>query len=84
MRISFFPANCRRCFILWGLLSCRGDFAAAAASDFLLGQKVTKEPPRGELRMSASRSYSLTPWTPITGTPIKQPCQSSQRRGWLS
>ena len=51
----------------------RGCFAAAAASDFLDTQKVTKEPPRDELRMSASRSYSLTPWTPILrGPPIRK------------
>ena len=38
-----------------------------AASDFLDGQKVTKEPPGGELRMAAPRPYSPTPWTPIYG-----------------
>src|SRR5699024_4645662 len=40
---------------------------------FWPAQKVTKEPPRDELRMSASRSYSLTPWTPILrGPPIRK------------
>ena len=44
-----------------------GSFAAAAASFFLDAQKETKEAPGGKLRMSALRSYSLTPWTPFYG-----------------
>ena len=43
------------------ILFMRGDFAAPAASDFLDGQKVTKEPLGRRLRMSASRSYSPPP-----------------------
>ena len=43
-----------------------------AASFFLDAQKEAKEAPRGELRMSASRSYSLIPWTPhLRGTLLK-------------
>ena len=47
----------------------QGSFAAPAASDFLDGQKVTKEPPRGGLRIGTACPYSPAPWTPILRGP---------------
>ena len=47
----------------------RGRFRRLrAASFFLDAQKEAKEAPRGKLRMSASRSYSLPPGPPLRGT----------------
>ena len=41
-----------------------GSFAAPAASDFLDGQKVTKEPPRGGLRMGTHVPIFARPLDP--------------------
>ena len=39
------------------------------AGSFLPGQKGTKEPPRGGLRMGTACPYSPAPWTPILRGP---------------
>ena len=39
------------------------------AGSFLPGQKGTKEPPRGGLRMGTACPYSPAPWTPFYGGP---------------
>ena len=45
-----------------------GDFVAPAASDFLDGQKVTKEPP-GDAAGANSVRHNGLPRPPVTGAP---------------
>ena len=71
-------------------LKSLGSFAAPAASDFLAGQKVTKEPLGGRAnRISAAEPphspCALPPRTPVLrGAPIRRAWRLSQRRGWFS
>ena len=48
----------------WRFRFLQGSFAAPAASDFLDGQKVTKEPPRGGLRMGTHVPIFARPLDP--------------------
>ena len=64
MRERFFVRRARR---LSSIICTRGDFAAPAASDFLDGQKVTKEPLGGGRNRrfgKASRLHAARPLEP--------------------
>ena len=56
MRERFFVRRARR---LSSIICTRGEFAAPAASDFLDGQKVTKEPLGGGRNRRFGKASSL-------------------------
>ena len=62
----------------------RRDFAAPAASDFLDGQKVTKEPLGGgrnrQKRLRRPCLHVAYPWTPFCGG-RQLGCLSNDRKG---